>query len=116
MFDSVGSLGMGSLGLGSLGLGSLSPGSLGLQLPEFTGTLANITGNNGVAITAYDSSVHFTDVSIYVLQDAPSWMLIDSLGEITGIPDAAATTNNVTVTGFNSIGDIVSNTFDVIIT
>ena len=111
--NSVGSLAP-SLGIGSLGVGSLGYGSLGIKPPTFIPTIANITGNNGVAITEVIIATNFTDVHVYSLQNAPSWMIVSN-GVISGTPDAVATTNLVTVTGTNTYDNVVSNTFDVII-
>lgn len=114
--SSVGSLGEGSLGIGSLGVGSLGVGSLNVQEPILVGTIPNVEGNNGVAITAYSTIQNIKYASTYTLQNAPSWLSVGSSGELYGTPDAVATTNGVTVTGTNSIDNVVSNTFDVIIT
>jgi len=87
----------------------------GLQAPLFDGTIANITGDVGIAITPVDVSGNFDTggaVSTYTLQNAPTWMSIDNNGLITGLPDAEAVTAGITVTGANGTPpDAVSNAF-----
>lgn len=71
-------------------------------------------------ITPYDASAAFigeTPIYYELVNDPPSWMVIDPLtGIITGTPDATGTTSGIKVKATNACGELSSGAFDVIVT
>lgn len=69
-------------------------------------------------MTPYDASIHFTTAGVvdtYTLQNAPVWMSIHpTTGIITGQGSVVGElTENITVTGTNTFGIAISNTFSM---
>jgi hypothetical protein len=87
----------------------------------FTGTIPDIDGFVGIAITPVDTAIFFSGTEgpfTYIKQGTwPSWADLDlNTGVISGIPDADATTSGLIVRGTDTTPDVAdSNTFDSII-
>ena len=83
--------------------------------PVFSGSISNITGTEGEAITPVDVSGNFSTggaVTGYSLNGAPAWMNINASGVISGTPPDDTDTVGITVTGTNADGSDTSNAFN----
>ena len=87
------------------------------SLPLFAGTISDISGIEGIAITPIPLDPYFSTggtITTYTLQNNPAWMSIIN-NEIVGTPDSDTDTVGITATGSNSYGSDTSNAFDATI-
>lgn len=89
-----------------------------LPAPVFSGTIPNISLDEGGRATEYDLGAYFTGATSYSISPAiePGWVFNTSTGILTVNPKTPGTYGDYVVTGTNASGSDASNSFGITVT